>query len=371
MHGQSQSQLQGPAGNLQSHSIQPRPYREILLVAIFILFNSLSFLLIQYDRMRTAGDVLDIWIRVMLGGKAFAPDQYRIAMAYLPRFFELHTGLRPNQSIPVIEFVAYALALTFVYLLFRSSPHVVHGKPPSRIILLGFFLAALQFPVLWIFPWERPETLPTAFYLAAIVFLIVQRSRLRFAFVSLLAILLSLGQSFMRADVPVTVGVAILIAAFAAIPLRRPRFQLILLGIICIASGGGVQLYLQRILFPHTTYPPNVPTVQLLRNLNPLFPPAHIPIFLTAMLPFFVTLWLIRRNHRRIDASDKLVLLICLVYLPIWITVGLVGEVRIFVPFLLLAAPTIAKLWAAFLLDEGEDTSYTHPPSSSPGPRLL
>jgi hypothetical protein len=361
VHRQFQSQVQGPAGNIESHTLPHRPYREILLVVVFILFNSLSFLLIQYDRLRNAGESAEAWVQMMLGGKVFAPDQYRIAMAFLPRFIELHTGLRPNQSIPFIEFAAYALALTLLYMLFRSSPHVVHGKPPSRVILLGFFLAALQFPVLWIFPWERPETLPTAFYLAAIVFVIVQRSRLHFVFVCFLATLLSLGQAFMRADVPVAVGVAILIAAAASVPLRRPRFHLVILGVLCVAAGAGVQFYLQHVLFPQATYPPNVPRIQLLANLNPIFPPAHIPFFLTGLLPFIVALVLIRRNHRRIDASDKLVLLICVVYLPIWITVGLVGEVRIFVPFLLLAAPTIAKLWAAFLLNEGPDTSYVQP----------
>jgi hypothetical protein len=366
VHGQFQSQLQGPAGNLESHTLPHRPYREILLVAVFILFNSLSFLLIQYDRLRTAKEALETWVPLMLGGKLSAPDQYRIAMAYLPHLIELHSGLKPNQSIPLIEFVCYALALTLLYMLFRSSPHVVHGKPPSRIVLLGFFLAALQFPVLWIFPRERPETLPTPFYRAAIVFVIVQRSRLRFVFVCLLATLLSIGQAFMRADVPVAVGAAILLAAVISLPLRRPRSHIVTLGILCIAAGAGVQLYLQHVLFPQATYPPNVPKIQLLANLNPIFPPAHIPFFLTALLPFIVSLLLIRRNHRRIDASDKLVLLICFVYLPIWITVGLVGEVRIFVPFLLLAAPTIAKLWAAFLLNEGPDTSYIHtsPPAS-------
>jgi len=294
----------------------------------------------------------------MLHGDEPAPEQYRIGMAFLPHLLQTITPLNPHQTIPLIEFLSYAGALTLLYFLFRSSPHVVHARPPNRIVLLGFFLAALQFPVLWIFPWERPETLPTAFYLAAIVFLVVQRSRMRFAIVCVLAILLSLGQAFMRADAPVAVGIALFIAAILAIPLRRPRVHIAILGALCSFAGAGVQLYLQRVAFPNATYPPGVPKFQLLHNLNPLYPPAHIPIFLTALLPFLVTLALIRRNHLRIDASDKLVLIICLVYLPMWIIVGLIGEARIFVPYLLLAAPTVAKLWAAFLLNEGTAAPY-------------
>jgi hypothetical protein len=52
----------------------------------------------------------------------------------------------------------------------------------------------------------------------------------------------------------------------------------------------------------------------------------------------------------------------CLVYLPVWFAMGLVVEVRIFVPYLFLAAPTIARVWAAFLLD---DKAAAHPPHSA------
>ncbi len=40
---------------------------------------------------------------------------------------------------------------------------------------------------------------------------------------------------------------------------------------------------------------------------------------------------------------------------------GLVVEVRIFVPFLFLASPTIAKLWGAFLFNQENGT----PPNRS------
>jgi hypothetical protein len=39
----------------------------------------------------------------------------------------------------------------------------------------------------------------------------------------------------------------------------------------------------------------------------------------------------------------------------VWITTGLMAEVRIFVPLLFLASPTIAKIWATFLLGESSE----------------
>jgi hypothetical protein len=330
-------------------------YRELLLVAVFVVFTSFSFFLIQYDRMRDAGPSFDSLIRNTLAGTVPAPIQYRVGLPLAAHFLEFHAHIRPNQSIPLIEFLSYAFALMLLYLLFRCSPQVENAAHSYRLVLLGLFFTAVQFPILWIFPWERWEVLPTTFYLAAIVILIVRRSRMPFAIICLLTLILSLGQALMRADVPIAVGIAILLAAALAIPFPRPSSHMAGLGLLCVAVGGGVQLYMQRIAYPTATYPAGTPKFQLFANLNLLFPPLHIPIFLTALLPLIVSLILLRRHHLSLDSSDKLVLFILLIYLPVWVAMGLVAEVRIFVPFLFLASPTIAKLWGAFLFDEGSE----------------
>jgi hypothetical protein len=342
-----------PVGNTSPPGVASgSSYRERLLVAVFILFTSLTFFLIQYDRLRTENSGLEDWIRFKLSGNMMAPDQYRIGLSLLLHLLQLHAHLRPNQSLPLIEFLSYAFALMLLYFIFLCSPRVENATDSHRLVLLGFFLATTQFPILWIFPWERSETLPTAFYLAAVVILIVRRSRIPFAIVCLLAALLSLGQALMRAEVPVALGIAILLSAAMDIPFSRPRSHIAVLGLLCVAIGGATQLYLQRIAYPAATYTPGTPRFQLLANLNLLHPPLHIPIFLTALLPLIVSLVLLRRHHLPLDPSDKLVLLILLVYLPTWIAMGIVVEVRIFVPFLFLASPTIAKLWTAYLFND-------------------
>jgi hypothetical protein len=357
-HNASPSEL---SDKTPARGVAPGSYRELLLVAVFIVFNSFSFFLIQYDRMRPAGQGLDSLIRNMLAGILPAPDQYRIGLSLALHFLELHAHIRPNQSLPLIEFLSYAFALMLLYLLFRCSPWVENATDSHRLVLLGFFLTAAQFPILWIFPWERWEALPTTFYLAAIVILIVRRSRMPFALVCLLAAMLSLGQALMRAEVPVALGAAILLSAALAIPFPRPRSHIAILGLLCGAIAGAAQLYLQYVAYPNATYSPTTPRFQLLANLNLLHPPLQIPIFLTALLPLIVSLVLLRRHHLPLDPSDKLVLLILLVYLPVWVTMGLVVEVRIFVPFLFLASPTIAKLWGAFLFNQENGT----PPNRS------
>jgi hypothetical protein len=349
----SESQLHSPGqvAPVPAHISAAALRREGLLAAVVILFSSFSYFLIQYDHMRTEGKSLEDWARLMLAGAMPAPVQYRIGLPLLTHFLELSIHIKVNQSLAVIEFLSYAFALTFLYLLFRASPQVQNAGPSHRFLLLGMFFAATQFPVLWIFPWERPETLPTAFYLSAIVLLVVRRGRMNFALVCLLTVLLSLAQALVRADVPFVVGFAVVLSAAIAIPLPRPRAHIAALGALCLTAGAATQFCLQHVVYPTVSYAADTPKFQLLNNLNPFFPPLHMPDFFTALLPFIVSVVLLRRYRLPLESSDKLVLLICLLYLPAWIGTGLMAEVRIFVPFLFLASPTIAKLWAAYLLN--------------------
>jgi hypothetical protein len=344
------------AGKTPPRGVAPGSYRERLLVAVFVLFTSFTFFLIQYDRMRIQNQGLEDWVRFKLSGSALLTegDQYRIALPYLVHFLELHAHLRPNQSLPLIEFLSYAFALMLLYFLFRCSPRVEDATASHRLVLLGLFFAAAQFPILWIFPWERPETLPTTFYLAALLLLVVRRSRMPFALVCLLTLLLTLVQSLVRADVPFVVGIAIVLSAAMSIPFPRSRAHIAVLGLLCAAVAGAAQLYLQHV-FPLQTAQHKF-TTRLGANLDLIHPPLHLPIFLTGLLPLIVSLFLLRRHHLPLDSSDKLVILMCLLYLPAFVAIGLVVEIRIFVPFLFLASPAIAKLWGAFLLHQDNGT---------------
>ncbi len=323
-------------------------------MAIVILFTCTSFFFIQYDKLRTAEPTIEQMVKDFHQGICPAPVQYRIGIPFLIGFLKHYTHMELRQSVPLVEALSYAACLWLLYGLFSSSARVKVARDSHRAALLAFFLAITQFPILWIFPWERPETLPTALYLAAVVVLVACRNRIPVPLLCLLIVALSLGQSLMRADVPVVLGAALLLAAAMAIPLPRPRSSIAILGLLASATGAGVQFYLQHVAYPNARYEPTTQKFQLFNNLR-LDPPMHLPEFLIALLPFFATLFLLRRFRFRLEPEDKLVLLICLLYLPVWVAVGLIVEVRIFVPFLFLVSPTMAKLWTAFLLREDSD----------------
>jgi hypothetical protein len=323
-------------------------------VAIVILFTCTSFFFIQYDKLRTGEPALERMVHDFHQGGLPAPVQYRIGIPFLVGFLKQYTHMELRQSVPLVEALSYAACLGLLYGLFSSSARAKSARDSHRAALIAFFLAITQFPILWIFPWERPETLPTALYLAAVVVLVACRNRIPFPLLCLLIVALSLGQALMRADVPVVLGAALLLSVALPIPLPRPRSSIAILGLLASATGACVQFYLRHVAYPNAHYPPTTPKIQLLNNLS-LDPPLHIPEFLIALLPFLATLFLLRRYRPHLESQDKLVLLICLLYLPVWVVVGLVVEVRIFVPFLFLASPTMAKLWTAFILSEDVD----------------
>ena len=325
--------------------------RERLVVAVAMLFSWATFLLIQYDRMRPSNAAVEAWIQAKVAGILSESDQYRIAIPFLARFLEHHLGLRPVQSIPLIEAFSYGAALLLLYLQLIWSPQVKDASPTHRLATIAIFLAAVQFPVLWIFPYERPETLPTLLYVAATAMLVVYYERFTLAGALLGTAVLSVLQATARGDAPVIMGAGILLFALVATEMAAERrLRTAALGFTCLLAGGLTQLYLQH-LFPLKPGQTKG-TFTLFTNLNLTYAPLHVPIMLTAMFPLLFTAWIAWRRKIKLDAHSKLALLTCLMDLPPYLIMGLVSEVRIYVPFLMLAAPAMGKIWSGYLLHE-------------------
>lgn len=343
----------GIAAKHGAENLKARSSREHAVAAITIVTSSLTFFLLQYNRFRDAEVGLHQWAAETVAGRVFAPDVYRVGIAWLTLAIQrvVHVGV--NQSLPMIECACFGLALFFLYILLRQLNSFCSGTPAYRAVMLAFFLAISQLPVLWIFPWERAETLPTALYVAAVVLLASARA-IPFAAAFAGICLLTLVQGFLRAEVPTEIGIAFVVAAVFRAAAPRRSSQMAALGIATGVIGFGAQFYIQKVLYPHVTYAPGVPRIQLIWNLRPFWPPDHLPIFFCAMTPLLFTLMLLRTKRIKLEPVEALIVLICLLYLPIWWIGGLVSEARIYLPFLLLASPVMARIWSSFLLPELE-----------------
>jgi hypothetical protein len=279
----------------------------------------------------------------------YAPDSYRVAMPALADVLQrVYAGDRPSMSA-LCDFCFFFAAL---FLLYRLT--VDDLTPPAagllqRTAVVAIFLAFLQFPIAWVVPWQRPETAPTAFYLAFALFCVSRTSQQRIWFVLLLAA--TVLQGFVRSDVPFVFGIALLLLNLGGDKMRPfgSRLSIALKAGLVAVAAAGVQMYLQFVRFPHLAYPPGTAVIQLSNNLHPhnLWP------FGIALLPFLLlaAFLIYRRPPLRppLRPLDALAVAVAGLYLPLWFTVGRSAEVRIFVPCLMALCMVAARVFGGSL----------------------
>jgi hypothetical protein len=103
--------------------------------------------------------------------------------------------------------------------------------------------------------------------------------------------------------------------------------------------AGCVHMYLMRVRFPSAYYGPEG-VVQLMNNLKP----EMWATMLLALLPFGLLVGLVFSKRYGPGAVMGMLLTSSLLYFPLWATVGLLDEVRIFLPFAFALMP--ATVWA-------------------------
>jgi hypothetical protein len=266
-----------------------------------------------------------------------APEAYRVGVPFaihvVTLLLHLHDTTYANA---LIDFVCCFAAL------YGLSCLAVQGLvSDARRLTLVLFLALMQFPLAWVVFQQRPETLPTALFVAAALLCVSNGNGSLWTACLLLAALL---QAFVRADVPFLFGVAlVLVGAFY----RGFSLTNVLRGAAVAFIAGGVQACLQFVWFPHLPYETGSP-VMLRQNLQA----DHLSAFVVALLPFLCMAFLVKRFRRQLSETDVLAIVASLLYLPLWFTVGVVQEVRIFVPFLLALCVVGARVSSRLLLPE-------------------
>jgi hypothetical protein len=279
----------------------------------------------------------------------YAPDAYRVGVTALGKFMVRTFHVQDAGYVAAaFDLVAAFFSLSLLYRLSVDFSPERPTAPGDRLLIIIFFLAILQFPIPWIIPWQRPETLPTALYLALSLFCLAKSKMNRLWLLPVMVA--TLGQAFVRADVPFIFGVAMLLVSLwdsHENGLTSHRVEILTSGLVIFISGA-VQAYLQFIRYPHLSYIPGTNVVQFGPNLNlhKLF------IFMIALLPFLLFAVLLIVKRPKLDFIDRLVLVSSALYLPMWFTVGVIAEVRIYVPFLFALSMVTAKVSAPFLTNE-------------------
>jgi len=203
------------------------------------------------------------------------------------------------------------------------------------------FVVLLQYSLLWLTWYQRPETLPVAALLALSLWLSTYRLPIAGAAGSALTavclVVLGVLLGFTRADVGFTfhLGVALVCLTNRGRNFALPRWLQFAASLAAAGSAAGTQLYIMRVLYPHATYG-NTPRFQLLLNVSE--PIRLVPFALFLAPALWVTVQVIRR--RIATTAAQLGLLIgAAMFLGLWCVLGKVDEVRIFLPFAFALAP--------------------------------
>ena len=270
------------------------------------------------------------------GGQHYAPDAYRVGIPILGRAIVVLTQtVHPSWVAAGIDAGFFLLAGSVLYRVVSAGWGESAG---ARRLATAVFLLLIQFPLQWVLPWHRSETMAVAAYLAVALWSVQHSRTSRFWWLILLGA--TALQATVRTDVPLVLGISLtLVAAMGRGRSLAPRRAMLAVGAAVAALTLGGQLLLQGVIFPHLSYPPGVPKIQLGYNLHG----HNLAVLATALFPFAVFFFF---KSRRWVAADDLSAVVCLsavLYLLLWFVVGIFAEVRLYVPFLFALSAIVAR----------------------------
>jgi hypothetical protein len=325
------------------------PEKSTKTILAFLLFAVIFLDYWTYSQQyyRDPGAYTDV-----LAGSAVAPIQYRVGAVRVASFLARHGHMGLRHGMTILDGLSAGVAVYVLYSLLRRS--MVYRAASRQMQWFGsaVFLVLVQYYLVWLTWYQRPETLPTAGLVALNLWLLTlwrgdretdatrQMGAMQFAIAACL-VLLAAVQGLVRADVAVAISLGILVVCLT--PLGRglsvPRVYLSITAVLAFAVGAGVQFYMMRVAYPHATYG-STPVFQLVLNVTDRL---RIVPFVIFLLPWGWTLWKIARRRFEIEAPMASLLAGSVVFLGFWSVLGKIDEVRIFLPFALALAPLTAQ----------------------------
>ena len=313
---------------------------QLWLLPLFVAAISLSYAFLDWEIYRQRFLVHpDGWMLYFSGGIQ-APWQYRIGVWEAVRWMHHWLHLTPYDALTLIDVLCLALSLWLILRILRNFEAYKIASLPMRWLATAGVLCLAEYYLVWGHWFQTEDTLPSILFVTLSVALACAELVQSRVLACLLLVGLGWIQGFIRADVAVVLHAGFFLAVASskkAVPLGR-AWQAAS-SLLAALAAGCVQLYLMRVRFPNAHYGPEG-VVQLMNNLKP----EMWATMLLALLPFGLLLGLVVSKRYRPGAVMAMLLTSSLLYFPLWATVGLLDEVRIFLPFAFaLMPPTV---WA-------------------------
>jgi hypothetical protein len=286
----------------------------------------------------------NIWMDVV-SGTASAPGQYRIGVIDTAYFLARHLHLGMRHTLALLDVISGMIAVFALFLVLQCSAVYRKASVATQWFGAASFVILVQFYLAWLLWYQRPETLPTAAILALAVLLVAGRpselARVRAGTV-LGLLLLAVAQGFVRADVAFALHLGILLVSLtsAGKGFALPRGGQAGTAMMAMLLAVGIQYYLMKKVYPQASYG-DTPVLQLLLNLKS--PWGYAP-FLLFLLPMGWTALMLKQVRYQVESWGVGIFTAAVIFLGMWVVVGKIAEVRIFLPFALALAPLTAEL---------------------------
>ncbi|MGC1869414.1 MAG: hypothetical protein WA700_00530 [Acidobacteriaceae bacterium] len=310
------------------------------LIPAFISAISLSYAFLDWEIYRQQFLVHpDGWMLYFSGGIQ-APWQYRIGVWEVVLWLYQWFHLKPYDALTLIDVVCLALSLWLILRVLRHFEGYKTASLPMRWLATAGVLFLAEYYVVWGHWFQTEDTMPSILFVALSVALVCGELVQSRILACLLLVCLGWVQGFIRADVAVMLHAGFFLAVvFSKKTVPLGRAWQAATSLLAGLAAGCVQLYLMRVRFPNAHYG-SEGVVQLTNNLKP----EMWGTMLLALLPFGLLLGLVITKRHRPSAVTVMLLTGSLLYFPLWATVGLLDEVRIFLPFAFALIP--ATVWA-------------------------
>ena len=316
----------------------PQRTTRVLLMATILATSYLD-----YFGYRAQGFTAEQAWAARIQGLAPAPEQYRVAIVWLAHTLAVHLHIKLRMAFASIDLLCGMIAVLVLFSVLERTVAYRDASPLGRWFGAAVFVLLINWFLAWLLWLQKAETLPTAMFVALMLWLWQSgREPTRPAARALALIALTLLLATFRADAAclLNAGVFLFVLMKPGLPLSLPRW---LAGAVSFAgalSAASVQLYLMRVAFPHASYG-RTKVRQLVPNLVHA---TRWPPFVLFLLPLaWMTVQVARRRYTR-DAAGLAVLAGAALFGLLWFTIGEIDVVRIFLPFAFALAPLTAEM---------------------------
>jgi hypothetical protein len=294
-----------------------------------------------------------VWMDVV-GGTAHAPAQYRIGVIDTAYFLARHMHLGLRHTLAMLDVFSGFVAVFTLFLILRRSEVYRGAGCVGEWFGAASFVILVQYYLAWLLWYQKPETLPTAATLALSLLLLTVRITLPEGLGSMVRVigllLLVVAQAFVRADAAFALHAGILLVCLtpAGKGFALPRWVQAGTSLTGVMLAVGIQCWLMRRVYPQANYG-DTPLLQLFLNVKS---PGSLVPFLLFLAPFAWTAVMLMRRRRQVGSAEIGIFTAAVIFLGMWVTVGRIAEVRIFLPFALTLAPlTVGIAMQRFLPD--------------------